>query len=552
MSLSSKTALPVILMGLLLSLAAYLIQTKVIFPAFTDLEVHYAKDNIDRAIRRLESQREIIDFTVYDWSAWDDTYRFVEDRNVDYIESNLHPETFLNFRFDVALFMDNSGDAVWARVYDFGPEGEIHDHTDQYLGDILPSAFAHAQTIDADEDIDDQTVSGVMVVEDTPILFSVRPVVRSDGSGDARGYVLFGQFLDEEVVEKFSEHIVLDFEIEPVEPPYEDLQPGDYSINNISGDLLSVSKIYSIEGSPSLRASANMARSITRLGSETTIYGIAFFVLLCIAFVLMLLWLFHNVVVRPIQHLKDDIASLSGTMDYSMRASVRSNDEIGALSKEFNAMLTLIESNNSQLLGLNTKLASEHEKVLTMQDELQSANAELKKLSEKDALTGLANRFALEKKLEQDWSLLSRTHLPLSVMIIDIDYFKAYNDLYGHQAGDACLKRVAELLQKAAKRTTDMVARFGGEEFLIVLPGTPASEALEIAEALRTSINQAGIEHGGSPVEPFVTLSIGLSTAVPSPGSTAEDLIRTADKALYSVKRDGRNQFRFEPMYTPA
>lgn len=548
MSLSTKTTIPIILMGVLLSLSAYLIQTRIIYPAFTEVEVSYAKNNIDRAIGRLASQLDLIDFTVYDWSAWDDTYQFIEDRNQAYIESNLAPETFLNYGFDVVLFLNREKEVVWGGVYDFSSEGEIVDTTADYLDVVLPPAIAYIDTIDFSADIDDQAAKGVFLVGETPVLFSTRPVVRSDGTGSHRGHVLFGQFLTDQIIEQFSQQIVLDFDIAPIVTPYNGPESKTYSISSVNRDLLLVSRTFNVDGVPSLRASASLPRSISRLGSEITFYGISLFILLCLTIVLTLIVLFQWVVIKPIRDLRQDISKISSAMDYSMRASIKDEDEIGSLSKEFNTMLGLIESNNTELLSLNAELESEHKKVLNIQNELEIANQELKKLSEKDGLTGLANRYALERKLEKDWSLLGRTRSPLTILMIDIDYFKAYNDLYGHLAGDRCLKTVANIIGHAAKRSSDMAARYGGEEFIVVLPGTQVADALDLASALRAEITDANIEHSGSAVEAFLTLSIGVSSTIPSPEGSPEALISSADAALYQVKENGRNNFRFEPM----
>ncbi|MBL3557279.1 MULTISPECIES: diguanylate cyclase [Marinobacter] len=551
MSISAKTTALILLMGILLSLSAFFIQRNVIYPAFHDIEVDYARNNIDRVVRRLEAQRETIDFTVYDWSAWNDTYSFIQTGDPEYIESNLYPETFMNFGFDVALFLDLDGEPVWGKVFDFPSEGGFVDLTETYLDEAVATIAGFRKRIDSETDIDNQNTSGIVELDGIPVLFAMRPVVKSDGSGPHQGYVVFGQFLDEELITTLSEQIVQEFSIEPVLDTGVPASSDTYTLEIIDRSALSASKIYSIEGTPSLRATAILPRKITELGKEITFYGVALLVFLCTLLAAALLALFRWMVVKPIMSLKADISSISNAMDYSLRANIRNNDEIGALSREFNSMLGMIESNNTELLRLNAELTSKHQKVLEIQSELQSANAELKRLSEHDPLTGLSNRLALEKKLEQAWEILSRTGDPLSVMLADIDHFKLYNDRYGHQAGDEALKQVAVALTEAAQRKSDMAARYGGEEFLLVLPGTDTGAAMEIAASLREQVIAANIEHDYSPVEPFLTISIGISTVVPSSDLTMEDLISAADKALYKVKERGRNSFGYEPVEPP-
>ncbi|MCR8914880.1 diguanylate cyclase [Marinobacter panjinensis] len=552
MSISAKTTALILLMGLLLSVSAFFIQRNVIYPAFHDIEVDYARNNIDRVVRRLEAQRETIDFTVYDWSAWNDTYSFIQSGDPEYIESNLYPDTFLNFGFDVALFLDLDGQPVWGRVFDFPPEGGYVDLSESYLEAAVAAIAGFRQRIDTEAYIDDQSTSGIVEVDGIPVLFAMRPIVKSDGSGPHQGYVVFGQFLDEELISKLSEQIVLEFSIDPVPDTGVPASADTYTLEIIDRSTLSASKIYSIEGTPGLRATAILPREITELGKEITFYGVALLVFLCALLAVALLALFRWMVVKPIMGLKADISSISNAMDYSLRASIKNNDEIGALSREFNSMLGMIESNNTELLRLNAELTSKHQKVLEIQSELQSANAELKRVSEHDPLTGLSNRLALEKKLKQAWEILSRTGDPLTVMLVDIDHFKRYNDRYGHQAGDDALKQVAAILESAVQRKSDMAARYGGEEFLLVLPGTDVDAATEIAASIRERIIAAGIEHDSNPVEPYLTISIGVSTVVPHSDLTMEDLVSAADKALYKVKESGRNSFGYEPVETTA
>lgn len=200
MSISAKTTALILLMGLLLSVSAFFIQRHVVYPAFHDIEVDYARNNIDRVVRRLEAQRETIDFTVYDWSAWNDTYSFIQTGDPEYIESNLYPDTFLNFGFDLALFLDLDGQPVWGRVFDFPPEGGYVDLSESYLDAAVAAIAGFRQRIDTEAYIDDQSTSGIVEVDGIPVLFAMRPIVKSDGSGPHQGYVVFGQFLDEELV----------------------------------------------------------------------------------------------------------------------------------------------------------------------------------------------------------------------------------------------------------------------------------------------------------------------------------------------------------------
>lgn len=177
--------------------------------------------------------------------------------------------------------------------------------------------------------------------------------------------------------------------------------------------------------------------------------------------------------------------------------------------------------------------------------ELQQANQELSRLATLDGLTKIANRRCFDDYLAREWQRHLREQQPLTLILIDIDYFKRYNDHYGHQGGDECLIRVAQTIAQVAQRAIDLVARYGGEEFVAILPNTTLEGGLIIAEAMRQAIAALAIPHAQSAVQPYVTLSIGVADLLPTRDTHAEDLIAKADVALYRAKHQGRNQVAY-------
>jgi diguanylate cyclase (GGDEF)-like protein len=177
-----------------------------------------------------------------------------------------------------------------------------------------------------------------------------------------------------------------------------------------------------------------------------------------------------------------------------------------------------------------------------LHDYLTRANRKLKRFAYLDGLTQVPNRRRFEHFLHQEWRRLMREQSPLALIMVDIDHFKAYNDVYGHQAGDDCLRRVAGILRSAIQRPADMVARYGGEEFAIVLPNTNVEGAETIAEKIQILIHRAQIPHQGSLVSKSVTLSMGLAALYPHPLKAPDDLIGLADQALYQAKDNGRDR----------
>lgn len=174
--------------------------------------------------------------------------------------------------------------------------------------------------------------------------------------------------------------------------------------------------------------------------------------------------------------------------------------------------------------------------------ELQRLKGELEALSFRDALTDIANRRLFDQVLEREWLAARRSGQPLSLVLLDIDCFKEYNDHYGHPAGDAALRTVARLLTAALARPRDFVARIGGEEFALLLPETDVGAALVIAERCRRAVEQTAIPHRQSRVGAHLTVSVGVGTRTPTPTDTAPAFIETIDQRLYQAKQGGRNR----------
>ncbi|HFQ88854.1 MAG TPA: PleD family two-component system response regulator [Desulfobulbus sp.] len=176
------------------------------------------------------------------------------------------------------------------------------------------------------------------------------------------------------------------------------------------------------------------------------------------------------------------------------------------------------------------------------QRKLAEANKVLERLSSLDGLTGVPNRRRFDQLLRKEWQRAIRHGSSISIIMMDIDFFKLFNDTYGHQGGDDCLRQVAGILEKSVQRETDMVARYGGEEFVAILPETGVKGALAVAEDMRANVEARKIPHENSKITDHVTISVGVATTVPERGSQPEDLIAAADQALYQAKNNGRNR----------
>ncbi len=171
---------------------------------------------------------------------------------------------------------------------------------------------------------------------------------------------------------------------------------------------------------------------------------------------------------------------------------------------------------------------------------MRAANSHLQELAASDALSGLANRRGFDARLAADWQRAGKLHRPIALLMIDVDYFKLFNDRYGHVEGDVCLRRIGKLLEEVATGDDDLPARYGGEEFALLLPGADVDTALKLGERLRRAVEGLCLTHASSP-DGQVTISVGVASLVPGVAEDAEQLIEAADIALYAAKRRGRN-----------
>ncbi|MCW8943608.1 MAG: diguanylate cyclase [Sedimenticola sp.] len=190
------------------------------------------------------------------------------------------------------------------------------------------------------------------------------------------------------------------------------------------------------------------------------------------------------------------------------------------------------------------RIANMRHKLIAVTQELENANQELQQMADSDGLTGIANRRCIDEYLVRMHGHCRRYKQPLSLIMLDIDHFKAYNDTYGHLAGDSCLKKMAKVMKLCVKRPIDLAGRYGGEEFCIILPDTDQQGVLRVAKLLQNSIHKMAIPHTGSITKPFVTFSAGCITAIPDEQTDTMTLFARADEALYIAKKNGRDQIQ--------
>ena len=240
---------------------------------------------------------------------------------------------------------------------------------------------------------------------------------------------------------------------------------------------------------------------------------------------------------RPLNEINRRAERIAGgewVGDVECRSAIR---EYAQLQQSFNAMAASLREAFS---GLESRV-SERTRALEL------ANDELERIATLDGLTHIANRRRFDLVLQQEWRRCLRERIPMSLLMLDVDDFKAYNDEYGHQAGDDVLIRIAAVCNAAMKRSTDTAARYGGEEFAVILAHTDAEGAMRVAEAIAQGVRDLGITHRRATAAPIVTVSIGIATMMPDVRESAGGLVGAADHALYAAKRAGRNRISRAP-----
>ncbi|MEC4805634.1 MAG: diguanylate cyclase [Jaaginema sp. PMC 1079.18] len=215
--------------------------------------------------------------------------------------------------------------------------------------------------------------------------------------------------------------------------------------------------------------------------------------------------------------------------------------EIRSQNNTIHTILLSIETINLQEEPCLLALANDITDRIKAELALQKANQDLKRLATLDDLTQVANRRLFQETLYKEWRRMRRESQPLSLILCDIDYFKQYNDTYGHQVGDYCLRKVGQVLTQNVNRPADLVARYGGEEFAVILPNTEVEGATVVAEKIRSAIAAEALVHAKSDVAPWVTASFGVATSIPDRVLSPETLICVADLCLYEAKKQGRN-----------
>lgn len=511
-------ALFVLVFGLMGGLGLMLMQSKLL-PAFDAIEKHFAQDSVKRVASGFDEQLAALSILNHDWAFWDELYSHMQQRSNAFEDSNLSDAAMLTSHLNAVLLVDQQGQLVGMGRRPQSDGSLVH--AEQVLAPLQRRWAAHPWQSRPTE---------CGLTQASKILSAVcwTPIVHSDGQGAAAGLVVMVQELDDGAMAVIAQNAGAAFSIEPrAEEPnspsavelawelpkfkyFSNRQVhATYEPQNITLHYL----LRDLEDRPLSTVHMNLARNLA-LQAQRILQEVAWqLAALALVTGLVLLLAIHHWLVRPIRQLQADLATMTSSRRWDRILTAKRPDEIGALTQGVNALLQVL---HSQVDALET-------------------------LSSTDALTGIANRRQFDERLAYEIVRLARRPAPLSLLVLDVDHFKRYNDLYGHPMGDVALQKVGTLLKDLC-RQQDLPARIGGEEFALLLPETDAAGAIAMADKCMLALAAMALPHDSSPTDRYLTFSIGIATCETGQRGDANLLRIQADEALYAAKNLGRNR----------
>jgi diguanylate cyclase (GGDEF)-like protein len=476
-----------------------IVQVAIVLPTFIVLEEREGRKDATRVSETIAGAFTALAKTTRDWAAWEETWMFVRDGNAAYTRSNLTEETFKTLDVDAMVFLDANGRLVWGRVVDPVTGVELDPP------ELSPKAFSPRHPLSWPADTKGpyekaikreflRTGAGIMMVASAPVL-------RNYEEGPVNGALIEGKFLSERFFDKVREQTRVSFRVEPLAAGSA-VPAGDDVRIALAGGFMRLS-FFIRDGlrAPLARVTIERPADIVGRGRVTFVFSLGLLFIALAGTIVAVLLLLRRTVLDPIERLTRMIVSIRTTGTYVARLGLRRTDEIGTLSSNFDAMLDQLSEKTRALLEMATT----------------------------DALTGVPNRRAIMEALAKEVARARRYGEPLAALMIDIDHFKALNDVNGHAVGDEALKIVAGTLRSTI-RDADFIGRFGGEEFLVILPHQDGRGAMMAAERLRRRIAGTEIRAGemnagkGRPLK--LTVSIGVGTLMEN---GMEDMLLRAD-----------------------
>jgi len=499
----------------LMALLAMTILRNNLAAGFLAIEHKQAADQMQQLTRSLNNELDRLNQVAYDWAAWDDVYEYVRHPSPEFAQHQFAPSALKEIDIRLFVVLDEHGKSVFSEAINLKTgQAESPAMFDATLDNIKKVASLNTAVT--------EKTCGIDLTTAGPILVCWKPIRKSDLSGEPRGTVVIGRMLSKELLNKIRLQSNIEFDLTPL-PVHDDatviaagskssdIETGHIEFSQSNAGVLN-GQLSNIVGQPVLQIQLQFPNDVSRRGEELTWKVVRVLMLVTILAGLALLASVHVLIIRRLRKMDMDLSSIWRNGRWAGRLDAPPyKDELNDLSHSINRMLALIR------------------KQVVM----------LESIALTDPLTQIANRRAFDERIEVEMSLHRRNQTPLSLLIIDVDFFKRYNDQYGHPAGDEILKAVGNLLSVIACRPSDLPARIGGEEFAVILPLTDLAGATHVAELLTSKLAELKLPHEDSPISGLITLCIGVAVAGDEEISA---FVQRADKAMYNAKQTGRNR----------
>lgn len=496
--------------------------TYIKLPELYSLEARSDEKDINRIKTAFSSISNELAVLNYDNAVWDEAYHYIKDRNLNFTQSNFVLDAYESIKLNGIHIYDIHGSTVWGKAYQ-GKQWQKIDFEpfDKPSDKVLKDVIAPAQKVDQKSN---KPIShtGFIVLNKQLLYFAATLINNASLKTKANGTMIFWRFVDAPLLAVLQERSGIKFDLELVQLTNNQPTPQNSKDSNTENSYRTkdgnIFDFYPLMNDT--QALKFTYKAPTRLFETHWLNPSAIITALSFSATLLIVYLFiHFIIIRPITQAKKLVNVIIEDNDRSVRFDSNRPDELGTL---FNLIDRLLEDISSK------------------EQELVSHNLRLQEISSTDALTNIANRRAFDIYIQN--LLATSTKKETSILVCDVDYFKKYNDFYGHAMGDKTLRLIAETLHRNLHADTDFVARYGGEEFVIVLNNTSVAEAESVANNLITSIALLNISHQKSDIADHITISIGSHTFIAADRPEYTSLFNNADKALYLAKSLGRNR----------
>lgn len=494
------------------------IRAFVTYPQLKALSEKHDFYELQRVASEVQQELRALENLVYDNAVWDSTYNAIATKDVNWLAKTYFlPTSYTTLGIDGWLFFDKQNNVVAAEVFQ-----------STLTLDEISQAATTSGIFDAVEQ--PSTVRTVFsMFRDTPAALIASKILPSDEQGESNGTAVVLQRVDQGFIERITPNITGDITFHAIDT----LTPQAIS-QSISFNALN------LNGTSTPTSSATLPRLYVRFESQQghTLFAISIArpkgpdkhvivdgsllggALVSVLSLIVFYGFINRKLIDPVYELLSLVQRAQDEQDFSLRCKPDGDNEVHQLGTRLNNLLSLIEK---------------------QQNVVYEKNQILEGLSRTDALTGLSNRRYFDEWLATLADSSSTTNNALSLLVIDIDYFKLFNDYYGHAKGDEALKLVASSIKQSLHEATDHAFRFGGEEFTVILQNTNLKDAKTVADNIRKHVENINYAHDKSPISNYITISIGVAAKAPGEQLNESELFADADRALYQAKAKGRN-----------